>query len=57
MQKQSNWFKFVQEPVKLLKERFLLIFFITNPFLVNVPILYPLETPENLWVAGVFQGV
>ena len=20
-----------------------------NPFLVNVPILYPLKTPENLW--------
>ena len=24
-----------------------------NPFLVNVPILYPLKTPENLWV---FRG-
>ena len=21
-----------------------------NPFLANVPILYPLKTPENLWV-------
>ena len=27
-----------------------------NPFLANVPILYPLETPENLWFSGVFRG-
>ena len=27
-----------------------------NPFLVNVPILYPLKTPENLWFSGVFRG-
>ena len=26
-----------------------------NPFLVNVPILYPLKTPENLWFSGVFR--
>ena len=27
-----------------------------NPFLAYVPILYPLETPENLWFSGVFRG-
>ena len=26
-----------------------------NPFLANVPILYPLETPDNLWFSGVFR--
>ena len=29
---------------------------IVNPFLANVPILYPLKTPENLWFSGVFKG-
>ena len=28
-----------------------------NPFQANVPILYPLKTPENLWFSGVFSGV
>ena len=27
-----------------------------NTFLVNVSILYPLKTPENLWFSGVFRG-
>ena len=28
-----------------------------NLFLANVlPILYPLKTPEKLWVSGVFRG-
>ena len=27
-----------------------------NPFLANVPILYHLKTPENLWFSGVFRG-
>ena len=27
-----------------------------NPFLADVPILYPLKTPENLWFSGVFEG-
>ena len=27
-----------------------------NPFLANVPILYPLKTPKNLWFCGVFRG-
>ena len=26
-----------------------------NPFLVNIPTLYPLEIPENLWFSGVFM--
>ena len=26
-----------------------------NAFLANVPILYPLETPENLWFSGIFR--
>ena len=30
--------------------------FFINPFLANVPILYPLKTPENLWFSGVFMG-
>ena len=27
-----------------------------NPFLANVPILYPLKTPENFWFSGIFRG-
>ena len=27
-----------------------------NPFLVNVPILYPLKTQENLWLSLVYSG-
>ena len=27
-----------------------------NPFLANVPNLYPLKTLENLWFSGVFRG-
>ena len=27
-----------------------------NPFLANVPALYPLKTPENIWFSGVFRG-
>lgn len=27
-----------------------------NFFLANVTILYPLKTPKNLWVSGVFSG-
>ena len=27
-----------------------------NLFLVNVPILYPLKTPDNLWFPGVYKG-
>ena len=27
-----------------------------NPFLNNVPILYPLKTPENQRFSGVFRG-
>ena len=27
-----------------------------NPFLANVPILYPLKTPENQRFSGVFRG-
>ena len=26
-----------------------------NPFLVNIPILHPLQTPENIWFLGVFR--
>ena len=29
---------------------------ICNPFLANVPILYPLKTPENQKFSGVFRG-
>ena len=29
---------------------------VLNPFLANVPILYPLKPPENLWFSGVFRG-
>ena len=28
-----------------------------NTFLANVPILYPLWTPENQWFTGVFRGL
>ena len=27
-----------------------------NPFLANVPTLYPLKTPENHRISGVFKG-
>ena len=27
-----------------------------NSFLANAPILYPLKTPENLWLSGIFKG-
>ena len=27
-----------------------------NPFLANVPILYPLKTTESSWLSGVFSG-
>ena len=27
-----------------------------NPFLVNVPVLYPLKTPENQRFFGAFKG-
>ena len=29
---------------------------IIKPFLANVPSLYPLKIPENLWSSGVFRG-
>ena len=37
------------------KKSFRAEFFI-NPFLANVPILYPLKTPENQRFSGVFKG-
>ena len=30
--------------------------FSVTPFLANVPILYPLKTPENLFFSGAFRG-
>ena len=27
-----------------------------NPFLANIPALYLLKTPENIWFSGVFRG-
>ena len=30
--------------------------FYVNPFLANVPILYPLKTPENQRFSGAFRG-
>ena len=29
---------------------------VINPFLANVPVLYPQKTLENFWVSGVFKG-
>ena len=29
---------------------------VTNTFLANVLILYPLKIPDNLWFSGVFRG-
>ena len=28
-----------------------------NPFLANVPILFPLKIPENIWVDGTRNGL
>ena len=28
---------------------------VINPFMANVPVLYTLKTPENLWFSGVFR--
>ena len=33
-----------------------LYFSVMNPFLANIPILYPLKKLENLWFSGVFRG-
>ena len=30
--------------------------YLINPFLANIPILYPLKTPENQRFCGVFRG-
>ena len=40
-------------PVKTLKVISMSFF---NPFLANVPILYPLKKTETLWLSGVFRG-
>ena len=37
-----------------LSQTYVLILF--NPFLANVPILYPLKTPESIWFSGIFRG-
>ena len=29
---------------------------VINPLLAKVPILWPLKTPENIWIFGVFRG-
>ena len=29
---------------------------VINPLLAKVPILWPLKTPENNWILGVFRG-
>ena len=29
---------------------------VLNPFLTDVPILYPLKAPENLWFSGACRG-
>ena len=34
-------------------DKYYLVF---NPFLTNVPISYPLKTPENFWFSGIFRG-
>ena len=36
---------------------FLLVHITDNPFLANLPVLYPLKTSENLWFSGVFRGM
>ena len=45
-------------PIKLLKQygKYCAEFIQSNPFLVNVSNLYPLQTPENLWLFGLFAG-
>ena len=30
---------------------------VINLFVTNVPILYPLKTPDNLWFSGVFMCI
>ena len=30
---------------------------VIDPFLAYVPILYPLKTPESLWLSGVLRGI
>ena len=30
--------------------------FVINPFIANVPVLYPLRAPRNLWFSVVFSG-
>ena len=33
-----------------------IIHVLTNPFLANVSISYPMETPKKPWFSGVFKG-
>ena len=40
----------MQQDIKNITEELI------NPFLANVPILYPLKTPENQRFSGVFRG-
>ena len=56
--------KTLNKSEKLQKLLHFIIFFISSypsekvlkPCLANVPILYPLKIPENLWFSGVFKG-
>ena len=44
-------------PRELYSKRFSLdLIKIINPFLINIPILYPLKTAENQKLSGVFKG-
>ena len=48
----TKWVKVIKNgPCKISERQHLL-----NPFLANIPILYPLKTPENRWFSGVFKG-
>ena len=46
-----------QNSHQAIPQKILMNLELLNLFQVNVPILYPLKTPENFWFSGVFSGV
>ena len=48
--------QFALQLVEKLKFLELVLVSMVNPFLANIPILYPLKTSESLWFCGFFKG-
>ena len=48
--------QFALQLVEKLKFLELVLVSMVNQFVANIPILYPLKTPESLWFCGFFKG-